>query len=359
VWDPVLLYLGNERSVFIVPDGALHLVNFSALPMNTTRYLIEGGRRLHYLAAERDLVPHATRSGEGLLALGAPDFDDVDLFTGEKSRSAEPQSPRLVAGKSVYRGPHSACGDFQSLHFEPLPASARETEEVAVLWRKGTDERGAARLRGASVAELSGVVHLRGSDASEAAFKQQAEGKRVLHLATHGFFLGGQCTSTRDNATKSRLSRESGSVVGENPLLLSGLAFAGANHRQSAGLDDEDGILTAEEIASLDLSGTEWAVLSACDTGVGEVKTSEGVLGLRRAFQVAGAHTLIMSLWAVDDQATRAWMLELYHQRLVEHRPTIDSVYQASLKALRERRTKHLSTHPFYWAGFVAAGDWR
>jgi CHAT domain-containing protein len=216
-----------------------------------------------------------------------------------------------------------------------------------------------AQLRGASVAGPSDVTYLRGSNASEAAFKQQSQGKRVLHVATHGFFLGNKCASATSSSENPRTETRSASVPVENPLLLSGLAFAGANHRQTAGLDEEDGILTAEEIASLDLSSTQWAVLSACNTGLGEVNASEGVLGLRRAFQVAGARTLIMSLWAVEDQATRAWMLELYRQRLVERRSTIDSVYQASLRTLRQRRAKQQSTHPFYWAGFVAAGDWR
>lgn len=123
--------------------------------------------------------------------------------------------------------------------------------------------------------------------------------------------------------------------------------------------DEEDGILTAEEIAALDLSGVEWAVLSACDTGVGEVKAGEGVLGLRRAFEVAGARTLVMSLWPVEDQVTRAWMRQLYRARLVLGLTTIDAVHQANLYTLRQRRATAQSTHPFYWAGFVAAGDWR
>jgi CHAT domain-containing protein len=145
----------------------------------------------------------------------------------------------------------------------------------------------------------------------------------------------------------------------DSPLLLSGLALAGANRRNEAGPNEEDGILTAEEIASLDLSGVEWAVLSACETGVGEVRAGEGVFGLRRAFQVAGARTLIMSLWSVEDEATRAWMGYLYRARLEEKKDTAESVRAASLAVLEERRAKGESTHPFYWGAFVAAGDWR
>ena len=121
----------------------------------------------------------------------------------------------------------------------------------------------------------------------------------------------------------------------------------------------ENGILTAEEVASLNLQGTEWAVLSACDTGLGEIRAGEGVFGLRRAFQIAGVRTIIMSLWSVEDQSARAWMRSLYDGRWRKGLSTADAVQQASLRLLQERRAHGQSTHPFYWAAFVAAGDWR
>jgi CHAT domain-containing protein len=141
-------------------------------------------------------------------------------------------------------------------------------------------------------------------------------------------------------------------------LRLSGLALAGANHRgQEAGGDD--GILTAEEVAALDLRQAQWVVLSACETGVGEVTVGEGVLGLRSAFRIAGARTLIMSLWAVDDEATRQWMRALYENRLSRRLDTAASAREAALSVLRSRRASKRPGHPFYWASFVAAGDWR
>ena len=145
----------------------------------------------------------------------------------------------------------------------------------------------------------------------------------------------------------------------ENPLLLSGLAFAGANERSLAGADEDDGILTAEEVAGLDLTGLDWAVLSACDTGLGVVRVGEGVLGLRRAFQTAGARTVIMSVWSVEDRSTRQWMRALYQARFERGLDTADAVHQAALSTLRARRSATASGHPFFWAGFVAAGDWR
>ena len=109
----------------------------------------------------------------------------------------------------------------------------------------------------------------------------------------------------------------------------------------------------------MDLAGLQWAVLSACDTGLGEVTAGEGVFGLRRAFQIAGVRTVIMSLWAVDDEATRQWMRVLYEGRFERDLSTAEAVREASLTVLESRRRRGRSTHPFYWGGFVAAGDWR
>jgi CHAT domain-containing protein len=145
----------------------------------------------------------------------------------------------------------------------------------------------------------------------------------------------------------------------QNPLLFSGLGLAGANVRASARADEEDGILTAAEVAAMNLRGVEWAVLSACETGIGQIKSSEGVFGLRRAFQIAGAHSVIMSLWEVDDQSTRKWMKTLYAGRYQRHLTTAQAVHEASLTALRDRRAAGLGTQPFYWAAFVGEGDWR
>ena len=129
--------------------------------------------------------------------------------------------------------------------------------------------------------------------------------------------------------------------------------------RAKAGKQEEDGILTAEEVASLNLEDTEWVVLSGCETAVGDVRAGEGVLGLRRAFEEAGARTLIASLWPVDDLDTREWMTALYRARFVDRKGTAESVRAADRKRLEARRAAGRSTHPFYWAGFVAVGDWR
>jgi CHAT domain-containing protein len=100
-------------------------------------------------------------------------------------------------------------------------------------------------------------------------------------------------------------------------------------------------------------------VLSACDTALGELRAGEGVFGLRRAFQLAGARTVIMSVWPVDDEVTRAWMAALYRSRFTDHMDTAKSVQHASLELLRQRRKSGGSAHPLYWGGFIAAGGWQ
>ena len=144
------------------------------------------------------------------------------------------------------------------------------------------------------------------------------------------------------------------------PLRVSGLALSGANQRggSSPPPASEDGLLTGEEIVSLDLSDVEWVVLSGCQTGIGLARAGEGIFGLRRSFQIAGARTLILSLWPVGDNEPQAWMMELYRERAAGG-TTADVTRRASLHVLAQRRKAKVTTHPFFWGAFVATGDWR
>ncbi len=353
VWKSLKPHLGTAKNVFLVPDGSLQLVSFAALPEGTDRYLVESGPVLHYLSAERDLVSPALSPGAGLMAAGAPAFDERPLAVPARQADASTRRPPTAVAAAVFRGALSTCRSFDSLKFSDLPSARQEVEEVAAAWRAS-----ATRVRGVSRPDGPGSEPLvfSGAAASETAVKTNAPGRRVLHLATHGFFLGDCPSSSGIEAAKPP---RAATVFAENPLLLSGIAFAGANQRGAAGSGVDDGILTAEEIATLDLSGVEWAVLSACETGVGELRSGEGLFGLRRAFQVAGARSLILSLWPVEDEASRQWMQALYRNRLARGMTTARSVHAASLGELLKRRASGLSTHPFYWAGFVATGDWR
>jgi len=351
VWDPVAARLAGAQRVLIVPEGDLNLVNFAALPTEPEGYLVEHGPLMHLLTAETDVVALEVgpSRNSGLLALGDADFDATELFAALRppgTESGDDTDDEIVTRQEPYRGLPMTCPDFGSHRFAPLAATLLEVERIATLWRHGAD--------------TAETVVLTGAGASETAFKRLAPGKQTLHLATHGFFLDEAC------ATGARTTRGIGGLrptgrrqVVHNPLFLSGLALAGANHRQVAGLDEDDGILTAEEIAMLDLTGVESVVLSACDTGVGRIEPAEGVHGLRRAFFIAGAQRLVMSLWPVDDESTQRWMRAFYDARRDTTMGTADAVRHAGLTVLRHRRSNGSSTHPFFWAGIVAAGDWR
>ncbi len=347
IWDPIAPSLRQATAVFVVPDAALHLVDLAALPVGTTRYLIESGPTLHYLLAERDLIRvDADAPGRGLLVMGAPDFD-----------RASPMAEASLA-RNTTRGTPSrsaSCEAFARLSFSPLRDAGREARTVSDLWRSS---RAAGAVTAVGPGEEAGdTLELTGRIATETAFKTLAPGRRVLHLATHGFFLDGRC------ATAARRGPATGAVsvvtADDSPLLRAGLALAGANRRTAVDADRDDGILTAEEVAAVNLAGVEWAVLSACNTGVGDWVAGEGVLGLRRAFEMAGARTVIMSLWPVGDATTASWMARLYRQRFDGRAQTLEAVRAASLGLLRDARARGASTHPARWAGFIAAGDWR
>jgi len=332
ILDPWAEEVAEARRVFVVPDGSLHRVNLAALPF-ADRFLVEHDVLLHTLQTERDLLPReATAPGSGVLALGGAEYDA--LPTGE----AGAPRPAATDPMGAFRGSVASCPQFQSLTFAQLPAAREELDLVLDAWDEGTH------------------TSLAGEGATEAAFKAAAPGHRVLHLATHAFFLGEVCGPERAARDLARRREPSISVAGDTPLLLSGLAFAGANRRADAA-GAEDGILTAEEVAALDLSSVEWAVLSACDTGSGVVRDSEGIMGLPRAFRVAGARTVILSLWRVEDKTTRDWMQALYRGHLTRDLGAAAAVRFAARTILQQRRDRGLGDHPFYWAAFLALGS--
>jgi CHAT domain-containing protein len=303
VWDPLRAELGDAKLALVVPDGVLNLIPFGGLP-DGKGYLVEHGPVIHILGSERDLVPAEVGAKKaGLLAVGGPSF--------ELARVAEPPSP--------LRDASVACEEFSKLEFHPLPGSGAEVADLSAAWRRWNGNERSALLTGA--------------EATRSRFIEDASQNRVLHIATHAFLLDKSCGNG-------------------NPLLESGLVFAGANQSRDAS------ILTAQQIASLDLRGVDWAVLSACNTGNGELHDGEGVLGLQRAFRIAGARSVVMTLWSVDDDVTRRFMHELYAERLGLHASTADAVWTSARKLLRERRAAGKSTHPWYWAGFVGSGAW-
>lgn len=347
IWDPLFPAGHAPQRVLLVPDGTIGLVPFGALPVGTRSFLIEREATLHYLTAERDVTQPAetTAVGRGLLAIGGPTFGPRPAGTATSGVTSDGRSRSGGDDREA-----RACAEASALAFEPLIGTRAEVQQIARVWITGGGFSGDVRV-------------LSGAEAREDLFVRYAPGVRVLHLATHGFFLEAGCAQripgTRAVGGLTVARAAAPDRTGRRPSGVSALALAGANSRSKGVANDADGILLAEEVAAMRLTGVEWAVLSACDTGIGTPVAGEGVLGLRRAFQLAGVRTVIMTLWPVDDRSTTELMLQLYKSRFVDGLPTDRALRAASLTVLRSRRTAGKSTHPFFWASFLAAGDWR
>ncbi len=366
-WDLLAPHIVGTTDVFVVLDGPLKELPWQALPDRGDRYLVERGPRIHVLNAERDLLAPPTPKPSGrLLAVGAPDFgyvsaDEGSLLAAHQTGASAP--PALVAIRSTL-GP---CGEAGTQALAPLPESGAEAEDVAKQWRSmGAD------------AQL-----LLGSAAVEAEFKRDAPGCAVLHLATHGVVARDTCTF---EAAGVRGLGGLSALADERPAQASGksprrpapapsesaarrpapksslwsrrvwLALAGADRAKEHTSDANDGLLTAEEAVTLDLRGTDWVVLSACHAGLVARWSPDDALGMRRAFHLAGARTVIASQWAVEDVAAREWMDALYADR-TSGAETAEAMAAASRRVLAARRQAGLSTHPFYWASFTATSD--
>ena len=307
VMQPIRVLVGDSKQLLISPDGALNLVPFEALRDEEDRYAIERFA-ISYVSSGRDLlrlqVPRTSHSAPVVIANPVFGEPAADVTTGSKSHG---QAPR----RSV-----TSVDDLSGAYFAPLTSTAQEAEQIKALFPEATV---LTRER----ASRSAILAL--------------QAPRMLHIATHGFFL-------RDAAHKI-----------PNPLLRAGLALSGANtaSRTTGSHPKDEGILTALEASNLNLWGTKLVTLSACDTGVGEIRNGEGVYGLRRAFFLAGAETLVMSLWPVRDSVTRE-MMTAYYRGLHQGLGRGDALRQAQLTMLA-RKPRH---HPFYWASFIQAGEW-
>lgn len=313
IMQPVRERLGALRHLLISPDGELNLVPFAALVDEENNYLVDRFT-ITYLTSGRDLlrlqVPRESRSQPVIVA--TPTFGEPALVTTNRD-----SRPRV---------------DDSQAFFGPLPGAATEVRALKEL--------------------LSNATFLTGEQATEAALRR-VSGPRLLHVATHGFFLRDEEDVAGDD---SNATSTSGTRLGkwarwvENPLLRSGLALAGANQGSSG---EDDGVLTALEAAGLDLWGTQLVVLSACDTGLGEVKRGDGVYGLRRALVLAGAESQLISLWPVSDRSTGDLMID-YYKLLMHGEARGEALRHAQLSMLRNDRR----AHPYYWASFIQLGQW-
>jgi CHAT domain-containing protein len=236
---------------------------------------------------------------------------------------------------------------MRGFRFSKLPGTREEAEAIYGLY-------------GGNRAEL-----YTGREALEEILRSRGA-PEVLHLATHGFFLKDlDLAGLADDSPERGIQqvtmapkKKGKRVKMENPLLRSGIALAGANTALETGdAGRSDGIVTAEKILGLRLRGTDMVVLSACDTGLGEVKAGEGVYGLRRAFTQAGTRGLVMSMWSVPDRETRELMVEFYRNIQSGKMNRCQSLRRAALREMKVVKERYGHANPLYWGAFVFLGE--
>ncbi|MCG8423928.1 MAG: CHAT domain-containing protein [Proteobacteria bacterium] len=339
VFAPLKRALGRSRHVLVAPDGELNLVPFAALVDRAGHYLI---RRYNftYLTSGRDLL----RFGHQMTRL--PDRSAPHDATSHSSPGHPDAKSRAAPGMVIVADP-----DFDRSSEATIGGGRREGRLQRFSSPRWERLPGTGREARALVEHFDDALLLSGRNATEQAIKK-LRAPRILHLATHGFFLAERKSymGTSHLARPLFEGRVSADFGPENPLLRSGLVLAGANQLSSG---REDGVLTALEASGLDLWGTKLVVLSACETGVGAVDAGQGVYGLRRALAIAGAESLVMSLWQVDDEATRRLMAG-YYKRLDAGRGRTGALRVTQLELLDSDEY----SHPYYWAGFIPSGQW-
>ena len=311
---PLGTRLGSATQLVLSPDGLLHLLPFEVLGLKGRRMLMDQ-HSISYLASGLDVARSEIRvtASPEVIILANPDFDLA-------VKSSEPRRP--------------PSRELKGLRFNALPGTGREADAIARLF------------------PANNVNNLQGNMAQESVLKTLSA-PRVLHIATHGYFLGSQddLRMVPNRSPEAAVLQDEKSPSGpptENPMLRSGLAFVGANAALLQGGDQ--GLLSAEKVLGLNLYGTDLVVLSACDTGFGKVESGEGVFGLKRAFIQAGVRNLVVSLWKVPDTQTKDLMVEFYRRLALGESKAV-----ALIEAKRAMAKRH--PNPFYWAAFILIGN--
>jgi CHAT domain-containing protein/Flp pilus assembly protein TadD len=305
-------HIAQAETIYISPDGLTHQIAFSRLILPDGRFWVQR-QTLCRIQTSRDLMDqNKTISNQGtLVAMGGIDFDH---FPDIKITASDQKTADAATHKSIQRMAK------RNEAFKPLPFSKKEIHQIAPYYQ----------ARWKKTPQL-----FKETNASEYQIKHLDTPPHVLHLSTHGFYL---------SASEDRTER---------PMMLSGLALAGSNLGLKGQKDkgNEDGILFAIEVAGLNLSGTELVVLSACDTGKGAIDKSEGVYGLLRAFRLAGAHDVMMTLWPLYDQSSSEFLSYFY-------KTWLSSANMTPSKALRHTQLSFIKQNKDsrLWAPYVMVG---
>ena len=343
VWEPLKSEVKTAKRIFLAADGVLNQVSWAGVPTDDGR-LLSDVSTINVVLSTRDLLrqEHAA-SQQSAVLFGDPQFDLSEsqqkdaLAELQKSPSPQPHTPersssvRPAVGVAARTGSAALSSETPTGKLRPLPETAAEVKAIRTMLE----------------AKAWTIESYTQEGALEEAIKR-VSGPRLLHVATHGFFEADQKKANREMLE----DRPSGL---EDPMLRSGLYFAGANRVLSGvrtSSDIEDGVLTAYEATGLNLQGTELVVLSACETGLGQVKNGEGVFGLRRALQEAGAETVLMSMWSVPENQTQE-LMALFYGNWLAGKDKHDALHDAQLELRKRLKERWGVAPPYYWAAFV------
>ncbi|MCB0642317.1 MAG: CHAT domain-containing protein, partial [Phaeodactylibacter sp.] len=319
IWQPLAAQLEGISTIYFSPDGILHRLNLNAIATDAQQVLGEQFRLVRLSSTRQLAFEVGTTASDHTAAL----FGGIEYDPEQESRNQGPGAARKRGTGREGSGLRLRGEDWSYLDW-----TKTEIETIGLL----TEAAGLA------------TTSFTGHAATEEVFKAfggSKGGPQLLHLATHGYFFPTPDQEQERNAFEAS----------QHPMIRSGLILANGNYAWkngepiAAGVDD--GILTAYEIAQLDLHQTELVTLSACETGLGEIKDIEGVFGLQRAFKLAGVRYIVMSLWQIPDFQTQEFMTAFYFNYLDQGMPIPTAFRRAQLE-LRKRYPD-----PFLWAGFV------
>jgi CHAT domain-containing protein len=332
---PLMPKVRSSKNWIVSPDSSLWAITWAALWIRDNQspryghYLLESRILVDYVVTSRDLIrtPFNVRTTAPLI-MANPDYD-----------LGATEAHSLSSGFAERRAPDAMGDPVRAVtplkDVVPLPETETEAKEVA---------KSLKRLYPGIEPQL-----LLGKYALAARFKS-VHNPKVVYLSTHGFFFP---LKGADEGTY-----QLGSDLLENPLLRCGLAMASCNHGRPPGATDDSGWLTGTEIVGTDLRGTDLVVLSACETGLGDVWAGQSAAGLRQAFELAGAKSVVASLWSVPSAAT-ADLMAGFMDGLASRKPKGQALADSELTQLHQRLEKRGTSHPFYWGGFTLTGDWR
>lgn len=347
VWDKIVPEIKDVTTIYYSPVGLLYKVNLAAIPISE-KLLISDRYELKCINSARTVALDSVKRGQFKFEQNY--FENkAALFGGIKydSENFNVDSLKLKGSFSMVKNTSQARNLFPSFDFLELDSSKRGNTWYYLKWtEKEVDSINKIMLEGRVQVKL-----YKGHTGTEDAFKlicHEKPSPRIIHIATHGFFFPNSDINRYD---EDEFVGDLAFKTSSQPLIRSGLIFAGANLFWKTGIpysnDMEDGILSSYEISQLELSNTELVVLSACETGLGDIIGNEGVFGLQRAFKIAGVKFLIMSLWQIADKQTSIFMTKFYKYWLLNNL-SIPQAFQATQRDMRNE-----GTSPYYWAGFI------